>query len=114
MSELAARPAQCWSCEASIDAADNYCRRCGQGQGACVFWYYRWWGILLMTVLGLGPFGLVLVWKAPLTRMERLFLGTFIVAFSFFLCMGVVQLVRQITTAMASLQTGLMQGMPGL
>ena len=102
--------AMCWSCQAVIDEQDNYCRRCGQGRGSCLVWYYTWWGIILMTILGLGPFGLVLVYKAPLSKMERMFLGTFIIGFSLFLCMGMVQLAHQLMTAVATLQTGLLQG----
>ncbi|MBI4422620.1 MAG: hypothetical protein HY554_02770 [Elusimicrobia bacterium] len=56
---------RCWGCQASLEAADSYCRRCGRGQGEHVAWYYRWWGIVLATVFGLGPFGLILVWRSP-------------------------------------------------
>jgi len=57
--------AGCWSCRAQIDAADNYCRRCGAGQGKHAPWYYKHWGIILITLLGLGPFSLILVWRSP-------------------------------------------------
>ena len=56
-----------------IDAKDAYCPRCGQGQGDSLAWYYQplWIGIL--TVLALGPFSLILVWRTPaLSRNGRL------------------------------------------
>ena len=58
--------AACWSCGLFIDRSDRYCRSCGKGQGGNVPWYYRHWGIILMTLFGLGPFSLVLVWRSPL------------------------------------------------
>lgn len=57
--------AACWGCGKALDPLDRYCRFCGRGQGLFVPWYYRPWGILLCTVLGLGPFGLILVWRSP-------------------------------------------------
>lgn len=65
-------PVRCWSCGYAVEAKDRYCRWCGQGQGAYVVWYYHRWGIAVATVLGLGPFGLVLVRKTPLlSTMEK-------------------------------------------
>ena len=60
-----ALPKACWGCERVLDPQDAYCRYCGRGQDANVPWYYKHWGIALATVLGLGPFGVVLVWRAP-------------------------------------------------
>jgi len=54
----------CWACGANIDAGDNYCRRCGKGQGGCVRWYYKHWGVLVLT-LAMGPFALYFVWRSP-------------------------------------------------
>lgn len=56
---------RCWGCGKAIEAQDRYCRHCGKGQGEHVAWYYRPWGIAVATLLGLGPFGLVLVWRSP-------------------------------------------------
>ncbi|MDA8132555.1 MAG: hypothetical protein M0011_13710 [Elusimicrobia bacterium] len=61
-----AEGSSCWSCGAVIDQGDNYCRRCGKGQGGSVPWYYRHWGVILITLLGLGPFSLFYVWRSPL------------------------------------------------
>ena len=58
--------AACWACGAPVEAADNYCRSCGKGQGARVPWYYSHWGVILLTLLGLGPFSLFYVWRSPL------------------------------------------------
>ncbi|HAH05936.1 MAG TPA: hypothetical protein DCM05_05290 [Elusimicrobia bacterium] len=55
----------CWSCKKALDPQDRYCRFCGMGQGEHVAWYYRPWGIALATLFGLGPFGLILVWRSP-------------------------------------------------
>ena len=59
----------CWSCGQAVDRDDRYCRRCGQGQGAFVAWYYRPVWIVLLSVTVLGPFGLPLVWRTP--RLSR-------------------------------------------
>jgi hypothetical protein len=55
----------CWACGAPVDTQDSYCRRCGKGQGDHLPWYYKPWGIIAMTVFGLGPFGIFLVWRSP-------------------------------------------------
>ena len=47
------RPYACWSCGANISAEDNYCRKCGKGQGRFVDWYYKHWGLVLLA-LGFG------------------------------------------------------------
>lgn len=55
----------CWSCRAPIDQDDNYCRRCGMGQGGHVPWQYKHWGVAAVTLLGLGPFSLFYLWRSP-------------------------------------------------
>ncbi len=55
----------CWSCKKGIEAQDCYCRFCGKGQGRFVKWYYKHWGIILLTLFALGPFSLPLVWRSP-------------------------------------------------
>lgn len=64
-------PALCWDCRRVLAPADRYCRVCGQGQGEWVAWYYRRWGIALATLLGLGPFGLVLVRRTPVMEARE-------------------------------------------
>ncbi|MBI5242968.1 MAG: hypothetical protein HY922_04690 [Elusimicrobia bacterium] len=61
--------ARCWGCGGALDRQDRYCRGCGRGQGEYVAWYYQPWGIAVCTLLGLGPFGLLLVWRSP--RLSR-------------------------------------------
>lgn len=55
----------CWSCGATIDDQDNFCRRCGMGQGSHLPYYYKPFAIVLLTIFALGPFALPLVWKTP-------------------------------------------------
>ncbi|MDR1684142.1 MAG: hypothetical protein LBR90_01590 [Elusimicrobiota bacterium] len=54
----------CWKCKQPIDTADNYCRRCGAGQGKHVAFYYKHWGVWLLFLL-IGPFNLIFVWLSP-------------------------------------------------
>lgn len=54
----------CWSCRKPVAAEDNFCRFCGKGLRGFP-WYYRHWGIILLSLLALGPFGLILVWRSP-------------------------------------------------
>jgi hypothetical protein len=58
-------PTACWSCHRALDPDDRYCRRCGQGQGAFVAWYYRPLWIALLAFTALGPFALLLIWRTP-------------------------------------------------
>lgn len=55
----------CWSCGATLDDGDRFCRRCGEGQGDSLQWYYRplWIAVLTLTVL--GPLSVFLVWRTP-------------------------------------------------
>ena len=55
----------CWSCAHPLDAADRYCRQCGNGQGRFLQWYYRPVWIMVLTVTALGPFSLFLLWRTP-------------------------------------------------
>ena len=71
-----AQSPRCWSCGSAIEAKDLYCRRCGSGQGERIAWYYRPWGIFLCTLLGLGPFGLALVWRSPLLKTRARWIWT--------------------------------------
>jgi hypothetical protein len=71
--------AACWNCGGAIAPEDRYCRRCGRGQGEQVAWYYRHWGIAVATLLGLGPFGLILVWRSPLLSSRARWIWTALV-----------------------------------
>lgn len=63
--ELGAACARCWRCDRAVEAADRYCRACGEGQGVGLAWYYRplWIAVLAVTVL--GPFAVVLIMRTP-------------------------------------------------
>jgi len=56
----------CWACGGKISTEDNYCRFCGKGQGKRIPWYYKHRGIIALTLLAMGPFSLIFVWKSPL------------------------------------------------
>ena len=57
--------AVCWACGGKISAEDNYCRFCVKGQVRFIPWYYKHWGIIILTLFGFGPFSLFLVWRSP-------------------------------------------------
>jgi len=71
----------CWSCRRVIDAGDPYRRWCGKRQVAAGDWYFRPWGIVLLTLTVLGPLALPLAWKSPLlSSRQRQALTWFIIA----------------------------------
>jgi len=55
----------CWNCGEAVSAGDNYCKKCGKGQGSKVPWQYKHWGVIALTLLGLGPFSLFYIWRSP-------------------------------------------------
>jgi len=70
----------CWACGGMISAEDFYCRFCGKGQGKKIHWYYKQWGIILLTVLALGPFSIIFVWKSPLLSRRAKWINTAAIA----------------------------------
>lgn len=54
----------CWACGAEVPQENNYCGKCGQGQGRFVHWYYRHSGAALLS-LAAGPFALYFIWRSP-------------------------------------------------
>jgi hypothetical protein len=64
-SDHVATTARCWRCDQPVDPSDRYCRRCGEGQGAWLAWYYRPVWILLLALTALGPFAVVLIMRTP-------------------------------------------------
>ncbi len=62
---------QCLGCGASISDQDVACPRCQASRGGRpatpkAKWYHRQWIVLLaISPVGLGPFGLPLLWKSP-------------------------------------------------
>ena len=73
-----ARPYACWSCGVHISADDNYCRKCGKGQGPFVDWYYKHWGLVLLT-LGCGPFVLYFIWRSPVISRNAKWIYTAVI-----------------------------------
>ncbi|HOW89461.1 MAG TPA: hypothetical protein PL037_04195 [Elusimicrobiales bacterium] len=58
----AGRP--CWACGAEVPRGNDYCGKCGQGQGRFVHWYYRHSGAALLSIAA-GPFALYFIWRSP-------------------------------------------------
>lgn len=93
---------RCWRCDHPIDAADRYCRRCGQGQGAWLPWYYRPLGILVLALTALGPFVLPLVWRTPrLDRRGRWVATAFVLAVSGYILWEMVVAFRELGRILA-------------
>ena len=75
----------CWSCGAVISRGDNYCKKCGKGQGTYVPWQYKHRGVIILTLFGLGPFSLFFVWRSPvLSRNAKLAYTGFILLFTWY------------------------------
>lgn len=75
------KPVPCWDCGAEIDAGDAYCRRCGKGQGDFVPWQYKHWGVIALTLAGLGPLTLYYLWRSPvISRNAKMFYAPAILA----------------------------------
>jgi hypothetical protein len=94
----------CWSCAHPLDAADRYCRQCGNGQGRFLQWYYRPVWIMVLTVTALGPFSLFLVWHTPrLGRAGRWIATVVIVGVTVYLGHQLWQTLRVLHRLLGSL-----------
>ncbi len=83
----------CWSCGAMIGGADSYCRNCGKGQGARVPWQYKHWGVIVITLFGLGPFSLFFLWRSPvISRTAKFVYTALIMALTFWVLGSLRQL----------------------
>ncbi len=99
--EAASRP--CWSCGAAISRGDSYCKKCGKGQDSHVGWQYTHWGVVVLTLLGLGPFSLIYVWRSPvISRNAKIAYTGFILLLTWF----VINSVYGMWTAVQSLLGG--------
>jgi hypothetical protein len=95
---------RCWSYTHPLDAADRYCRHCGNGQGRFLQWYYRPVWIMVLTVTVLGPLSLVLVWRTPrLGRTGRWIATVLIVGLTVFLGNQLWQAFRALYSLLISL-----------
>ena len=80
-----AGPCACRVCGANISVEDNYCRKCGQGQGRFVHWYYKHFGIVFLTFCA-GLFSLYFVWRSPvLSRNAKWAYTGFIILASWYM-----------------------------
>lgn len=80
----------CWTCGASVEPSDRFCRGCGMGQGTNMSWYYEPVWIAVLTLFALGPFSLPLVWRSPkLSKEGRLAFTGFIAFFTLYLLFSV-------------------------
>ena len=88
---------RCWHCDAAVAGDDRYCRRCGEGQGAYVAWYYRPLWIAVLTVTMMGPFTLPLLWRTPLlSRTAKFVFGAVIVVITLYVGWRVGVAVRDV------------------
>jgi hypothetical protein len=79
----------CWTCAATIDEADAFCRRCGMGQGKSLPWYYEPVWIVVLTLFALGPLSLPLIWKSPrLSKRGRLIATGLVLLFTAYLALS--------------------------
>ena len=69
----------CWSCAHPLDAADRYCRQCGNGQGRFLQWYYRPVWIMVLAVTALGPLSVFLVWRTPRLGQASRWIATVVI-----------------------------------
>ncbi|MBI2362536.1 MAG: hypothetical protein HYV15_04045, partial [Elusimicrobia bacterium] len=75
-----------------LDPFDRYCRYCGKGQGEHIPWYYSRWGIAAASLLGLGPFGVLLVWRSPrLSGTEKAVWTAALLALTGYVCWRLYQ-----------------------
>jgi hypothetical protein len=94
----------CWSCAHPLDAADRYCRQCGNGQALFLQWYYRPVWIMVLTVTALDPFSLFLVWRPPrLGRAGRWIATVVIVGVTVYLGHQLRQTLRVLHRLLGSL-----------
>ena len=94
----------CWACAGIISPADNYCRFCGKGQGKHVPWYYKHWGIIVVTLFAMGPFSLVFVWRSPLlSRREKWVYTVVIVVLTWYIGLKVYSFWRMLSGTLNSI-----------
>jgi len=84
-------PKSCWSCAAPVGPEDHYCRNCGRGQGAYIPWQYKHWGIIVITLFGLGPFSLFFLWRSPVISKSAKFVYTAVISLATFYVLGRLQ-----------------------
>lgn len=73
----------CPRCGRPVDATDRFCRACGRKLGESSSWLYHPWTILFLALVVVGPFAIILVWKAPnMSPGVRAVLAVVIIAYT--------------------------------
>lgn len=73
----------CQGCSMPMESNDKFCRHCGRRQIRPESWFYQPMWILFLALLVLGPFALMLVWKAPkMGKGTKALLATVILIYS--------------------------------
>ena len=89
---------RCWHCSHPVAPDDRYCRRCGEGQGAYVAWYYHPLWIVVLGLTVMGPFVLPLVWRTPrLSPAAKWILSVILVVLSAWVLWRVASAIRAVT-----------------
>ena len=88
----------CWHCAQPVAPDDRYCRRCGEGQGAFLAWYYHPLWIIVLGLTVMGPFVLPLVWRTPrLSAAVKWILGVTLVVLSAWVLWRLAITIRAVT-----------------
>lgn len=98
----------CWRCRRPAAEEDDFCRFCGAHLAAFP-WYYRHWGILVLTFLALGPFSVILAWRSPVISKASKWAYTALAAWiTYSLVTGCIRLYQILNQAAAALTGGVM------
>jgi predicted amidophosphoribosyltransferase len=102
----------CPQCRAALDAADNYCRRCGAptaNRADSSLPQYKWWEspwvVLALLFLVLGPFALPLLWRSRrFTRLWKYVLTILVAGITAFIVWQIWYLFHQMLAPLRDLQ----------
>lgn len=90
----------CRRCRAPLDAADNYCRRCGTPTGQQPAWWENPWFVLSMLFLVLGPLAIPLLWRSRrFTPAWKIVLTILVLVLTLFLVWRIWIAVQQVLAA---------------
>ena len=94
----------CWGCGASVPRENNYCGKCGKGQGRFVHWYYRHVGAILISLVA-GPFSLYFIWRSPvLPQGAKWGYTTVVLALTWYVVSAVLGFLALVRDMASSLQ----------
>jgi len=98
----------CWRCRKPATDEDSYCRSCGSNLVAFP-WYYKHWGIIVLTFFALGPFSLILVWRSPVISKTAKWAYAALAAFmTYQLVMGCIRVYQLINAAVSGFVSGVL------